>query len=175
MNKIVRTDDRWLWDNNPIEYQANHDSILFHELTLPWPTAEGINDLLKRNDYFWWETKEVTFWSMKIFDNWWNTFIVKFSSEAERDNYIEFIKQNFKYVGNFSEKLEHWRQIPRLSGYFEYEWNYYAIIHWLNKLTDETNPEEWIYKWVIICPSKYYQITQTREKTAEALNNLDIP
>jgi hypothetical protein len=59
-----------------------------------------------------------------------------------------------------------WTQVNPLAEFIKYN---NIVLGWmLNKLTDEINPELWIYKWVIITPSKYFE-NDVNEKINEIL------
>lgn len=175
--KVLTRDDRWLTDVSPINFQARE--IVFHEMTITWWYAKAIEQMLKWNNYFVKEeTYKVGFSSwVEIYHVWWkwNHFVVEYNSKDERDKNIELLKKNFEMNWNiFSKELEEKRQIPEFQWYFDYEWKYYTILNWLNKLTDETNDNLWVFKWVILNPSKYYWISEiSKEVVGEIEGKVD--
>lgn len=98
--------------------------------------------------------------------------MVEYSDISLRNQDIIFLKQRFEAAWKFAKELEEKRQIPEFEWYFEYNWKYYTIVNWLNTLTDEINPEKWIYKWVILNPSKYFDIENEARKIADKVEDI---
>lgn len=172
--QIHTKDDRWLTDVTPITFKS--DDIVFHEMKITWGYAWDIADMIKWNNYFVWEeTYKIEFWEwVELYHVWWewNHFVVEYSSKEERDNNIGLLKKNFEEVEPiFSKELEEKRQIPEFQWHFEYEWKYYTILNWLNKLTAETNKELWIFKWVIVNPRKYFWISEKSGDVVDETNS----
>lgn len=155
---IVTRDTRDLTDISPINFQAK--DIVFYEMKITWNFAWDIEDMVKGNFYFVWkDTKKFPLNNgIEIFDMWWNFFVVEYSDETSRNEDVELLKQRFKESGKFAKELEEKRQVPEFEWYFEYNWKYYIIVNWLNKLTNEINPEKGVYKWVIVNPGKYFEV-----------------
>lgn len=65
-----------------------------------------------------------------------------------------------------SEIVDGCRQIGRNIWEFEYNGKYYLVVYPYNVLTDETNPEKWIFRWVIIDPEKYFKVQSELQKIA---------
>lgn len=59
------------------------------------------------------------------------------------------------------------RQIGESIGDFEWNGKYYLVVYTYNSLTEETAPERWIFKWVIVDMEKY-NITKSQSELAEA-------
>ena len=59
-----------------------------------------------------------------------------------------------------SEAIDEKRQIAENVWYFNYNWKYYLVLYPYNWLTDETNPDKWLYRWVIIDKEKYFWISE---------------
>ncbi|EKE30154.1 MAG: hypothetical protein ACD_2C00035G0003 [uncultured bacterium (gcode 4)] len=171
---ILKEDMRWLTDTTPISYQA--EDIVFHELTIKWIFAHSIENMLKwKLNLINFEPEKINFNAQVIiYDIWWNNFILEYTSQKDRDSDIKLLKEKFKPTKHFAEVLENWRQVPSFDWYFEYEWKYYIIVDWLNSLTDEIDPEKWIYKWVVVNPSKYFKewINTVTDNTAIKVENI---
>ncbi|EKE28171.1 MAG: hypothetical protein ACD_3C00086G0015 [uncultured bacterium (gcode 4)] len=171
---ILKEDTRWLTETTPISYQA--DDIVFHEMKITWVFAHDIKNMLR------WKVNLVNFDPekidfneyVKVYDIWWNNFILEYTSQKDRDFDIKLLKENFKPTKHFAEILENWRQIPSFDWYFEYEGKFYTIVDWLNSLTDEINPEKWIYKWVIVNPSRYFNewVNSVKNDTSTKANDI---
>lgn len=155
---IVTRDTRDLTDVSPITFQAK--DIVFYEMKITWNFARSIEKMVQWDVYFVWkDTKKVSLNNgIEIFDMWWNFFVVEYNDETSRNKDVELLKQRFEESGKFAKELEEKRQVPEFEWYFEYDWKYYIIVNWLNKLTDEVNPEKGVYKWVIINPGKYFEV-----------------
>jgi hypothetical protein len=69
-------------------------------------------------------------------------------------NKINFLK---------SEIIEGTRQIAENIWDFEYNWKYYLVLHPVNSTTSETNPEKWLFRWVIVDYEKYYWLNSEVE------------
>lgn len=170
---IVKKDRRELTDVSPINFQANE--IIFSDMRITWNFARWIEEMVKWNFYFVWKnTQKVGLnWETSVFDMWWNFFVIEYNDQVLRDNDISLLKENFKEDWKFAKELEEKRQIPTFDWYFEYNWNFYIIVNWLNKLTDEINSSLGIYKWVIVNPWKYFEVeNKTREVVWEVRNIL---
>lgn len=171
MNTVTR-DTRGLTDVTLINFQARE--IIFYEMKITWNFAWDIEDMLE------WNMNLINFkfnkialnWSADIFDIWWNLFVVEYSDISLRNQDIIFLKQRFEAAWKFAKELEEKRQIPEFEWYFEYNWKYYTIVNWLNTLTDEVTPEKWIYKWVILNPSKYFEIENEARKIADKVEDI---
>lgn len=170
--QILDRDDRWLTDVNPINYKARE--IVFYEMKICWSYAKVIEHMVKWNNYFAGEeTFKVPFWNEReIFDVSWkgNSFVIEYNNKEKRDKDIELLKKHFELNWkHFTKLLENNRHIPEFDWYFEYDWKFYIIVDWLNKLTDETNSGIWVYKWVIVSPSLYYGVS---EDSKQIVNNI---
>jgi len=173
---IVNKDMRVLTDVTPINYQRTKESIIFYEMWITGNFAGDIEDMIK------WDvrfvpviTKKVLFWIdtwIEVFDMWGNLFVVEYEDVTIRDRDIQLIKKSFQQKGKFSQERKNERQIPEFDGYFDYNGKYYTIIDGLNALTDEINPEKWIYKWVIIHPSRYFQIHTESQEISEKVKGI---
>lgn len=162
MSEILDTDNRWLKDLTPIDYKA--EDIIFYDMKINWNFACSIEDMVK------WDFRFVNKWSQKIsfsdgigiFDMVWNYFVTEYTSEEKRNLDVKSLKNNFKYDDKeiFAQKIEDdWacKQVPEFCWRFEYEWKFYIIVHWLNKLTEEIDSQKGVYKWVIVSPSSYFE------------------
>jgi hypothetical protein len=165
--EIVNNDQRWLTDVNPINFKARE--IVFYEMKITWTYAKAIEQMIEWNNFFVWEkTQKISFDAERqIFDMWWNSMVVEYENKEIRDNDIILFKKYFKEKWHFSEELENWRQVPEFDWYFDYKWKFYIIVDWLNKLTDETDSDLWIYKWVILNPEKFYWVSKIVKKEVD--------
>lgn len=59
------------------------------------------------------------------------------------------------------------RQLGQNIGDFEWNWKYYLVVYTYNNLTDETIPERWVYKGVILDMDKY-NATKPQSELAES-------
>ena len=57
-----------------------------------------------------------------------------------------------------SESIDKNWQLAENTWNFEFNWKYYLVIYPYNSLTDEINPEKWLFRWVIIDSDKYFQV-----------------
>ena len=173
--EILNKDERWLTDVNPINFKT--DDIVFYEMKITWSYAWCIADMVRWNNYFVWEeTFKVPFGDEReVFDvAWkWNSFVIEYQNKESRDKDIDLFKKYFELDWkHFTKLLENNRHIPEFDWYFDYNWKYYIIVDWLNKLTDETNPEIWVYKWVILNPSLYFKIYDELKQTSNSVNEI---
>jgi len=171
---IVNKDTRVLTDVTPINYQKTKGSIIFYEMKITGSFSGCIEEMVKWNYYFSWEnTKKIYFsrW-VEIFDMWGNLFVIEYSDKITRDSDIELLKIHFQAEGKFAKKLENERQVPVFDGYFNYNGKYYTIVDGLNSLTNEVSPEKWVYKWVIISPSKYFQVEKEKKNIFDKIKNI---
>lgn len=166
--EILKTDNRELTDVTPIIFET--DWVIFYDMKVTGNFATIIVEMVKWNFYFMHKnTKKITFdTSKEIYDMAGNYFVIEYKFESERDSDIRWLKDNFKYDEKeiFAKKIiDNWaiRQVPEYDWKFEYNWKYYLIIWALNKLTDEINPEKWLYKWIIIDYDKYYGLNKNVE------------
>lgn len=155
---IVNKDTRELTDVAPINFQAR--KITFFDMKITWSFARWIEEMVQWNFYFVWEDTKKIFLNndTEVFDMWWNFFVIEYIDENLRNQDIELLKQNFQENWKFAKELEEKRQIPTFDWHFEHEWKYYIIVNGLNELTDEKNPEKGIYRWVIVNPSRYFEV-----------------
>lgn len=163
---IVKRDIRELTDVSPINFQARQ--ITFYEMKITWNFAWDIEDMLEWNiDLINFNFNKIELNDgINVFDIWWNLFVVEYSDKFLRDNDINLLKQRFQVAWKFSKELEEKRQVPEFDWYFEYEGKYYTIVDWLNILTDEINPEKWVYKWVIVNPWRYFKVEDELKETS---------
>jgi len=120
-----------------------------------------------------WNYEEIIFNGINIIDFWSNLFLVEIE-ENKLENYKKLLKKNFKQDWFFAKKLENNRQVPEYKWYFRYKWKTYIMVEGLNKLTEETNPELWIYKWVIVNPELYFwkvweEVIEVEDKVGDIL------
>lgn len=146
-----------MWINRLDEYKSEYKfskwNITFYDTDL------NETQLIKIDKYILekWEYKEFIFWNTNIIDFWSNLLLVEITN-LNIENTKKWFTNKFEMDWYFSKELENKRQIPEYKWYFEYKWKIYIMLDWLNKLTDEINPEKWIYKWVIIEPNKYFEV-----------------
>lgn len=59
------------------------------------------------------------------------------------------------------------RQIAENIGDFDWNGKYYLVVYTYNSITDETLPERWIFKWVIVDMEKY-NLTKSKPEILES-------
>jgi len=132
----------------------------------------------KFDDVFWKEIKRwldnhtkypsINFDNDRTLNIFWEEFIiVNYNNVSNRSIDKENFEKRFEKRWKYSTKsFEKWRQIPEVSGYFNYNWEYYLILYNYNALTSEETDS--VYKWVIVNPWKYFkaenQVIETSEK-----------
>jgi len=117
-----------------------------------WPYKEVLNTWLS--------------FSWKHFYNYWDdVFMFEYSSLDELKQDSITWKNKFKKKNAITSETIEWKQILESSWYFEFEWKFYLL--WLlyqDLNEDDNNEERWIYKWVIVNPSKYFKIEDETNK-----------
>lgn len=100
-------------------------------------------------------------------------FMIKADNENFENlyKYKDFIDEIKSNPMHWSEEIDWYKQIPDNSWYFEYKWNYYLVIS-CNDLTDEINEDNWVYKWMIINPEKYYEVKKGIKEVKGKIENV---
>lgn len=171
--EIKTTDTRWLQDITPINFKSRN--IIFYDMTITGNFAWNIEDMLEwNNDLSDLDFKKIEFNNdINIYDLERNFMILESSSKNFRNMNMESLKNNFQKDWNhYSKLLENNRHIPDICWYFDYNDKYYIVIRWLNTLTDEINPEKWIYKWVIIDSEKYFEVSNEVQKVVSKIEQI---
>lgn len=89
----------------------------------------------------------------------WAEFVLLYSNKEKRERDIKLFKEKFKQKGIFSEEISPWIQIVNPIWPFEYNWMIWLWVEWLNNYNDTaTNLENWLYRWIILDPEKYFWI-----------------
>lgn len=89
----------------------------------------------------------------------WAEFILLYSNSSKRERDIKLFREKFKQKGIFSEEISPWIQIVNPIWPFEYNWIIWLWVEWLNDYNDNaTNLENWLYRWIILDPEKYFWI-----------------
>jgi hypothetical protein len=98
------------------------------------------------------EYKEYDYWTKKIYELNWNTFLLKYSSLEVRD--YEYYEFNINDISNwnYSEILRDWNFFPKVWPYFNIWKNYFIILYTKNRLTEVM--DKWVFKGLIIDPVK---------------------
>lgn len=103
-----------------------------------------------------------------------NYILIEYSDKNIRDNDI---KNNSKInIINpiKSEAVDNDKQLAENVWNFEYNWKYYLVVYPYNALTDENNPNLWLYKWIIIDSDKYFWISEDSEnRVKETVDKVD--
>lgn len=68
-----------------------------------------------------------------------------------------------------SEKIDWNKQLAENTWNFEYNWRFYLVLNPYNSFTDETNPEKWLYKWVIIDSDKYFWVCEKLKEVVKGV------
>lgn len=120
------------------------------------------------------DSDKVTFWDNLIYNFYWNHFIIEYSDLNKINDNILYFTNNFEKIEDSfnSVEFENNLQIPEYIWYFKYDWKQYIILKWCNKFTDEINPEKWIYRWVIIEPDKYFEVTSEVQKVVSKVEDI---
>ncbi len=95
--------------------------------------------------------------SLWVYSRWYS--LIEYSSKETRDIDEKLFDEKFKKVkAIMSESYENDRQIPEATWSFEYNWKFYLTIYNCNPLTEEINPNIWVFKWMILNPQKYFEV-----------------
>ncbi len=119
-------------------------------------------------------------WEIPKFDNnrniihwlYMDYILIEYDSKNNRDLDI---KNNEKIeILNFAKSkiIWEWNQIAENMGEFEYNWKYYLVTYPYNPLSDEINPEKWVYKWVIVNSNKYFEVETEIKETSWKINDI---
>ncbi len=82
------------------------------------------------------------------------------------------MKEKINIINPIKTEVIDWdKQIAEPVWYFDFNWKYYLVINPYNSFTEETNPELWIYKWVIVNPELYFWKIWKEVRKVE--NNID--
>lgn len=135
-------------------------------------------------DVFWKDIKRFLDWQKQpndikfdvdrtIFLDRPTSIVLRYSSEIERNKDIRILNAYFQMENEYiSKKLEWDRQLPQVAGYFDYGWNYYLVLRNYHSQTDETDSEQWVYKWIYVNPQKYCE-QNWLEIPLESMDELD--
>lgn len=88
----------------------------------------------------------------KIHQFFWNTFIVEYKNKEIRDTDRNLLKKHFKPTRHLSQQEDDGSQVPETDFKVDYEWKYYLSVNAHLKLSNDTNLNKWVYKWVIFNP-----------------------
>lgn len=103
--------------------------------------------------------------SLWVYSRWYS--LIEYSLKETRDIDEKLFDEKFKRIkAIMSESYENDRQIPEATWSFEYNQKFYLTIYNCNPLTEEINPDIWVYKWVIVNPQKYFEVWNEVEKVA---------
>jgi hypothetical protein len=99
-----------------------------------------------------------------IIDSVYSDYIlVEYSDKNVRDRDIRN-NSKINIINSLkSEKIDWDKQLAENTWNFEYNWKYYLVLNPYNPFTEETNPDLWIYKWIIIDSDKYFWINEKVE------------
>ena len=157
-----KIDEYISWDKDITIFNVKKDyaTNIFNEYT---------NFLLK-----WW--KLLKFDKVRsIIDNiYWDIILIEYNDKINRDNDSNLMDSKINIINPIkSEELDKKRQIAEPIWKLDLDWKYYLFLYPYNWTTDETNPELWIYKWVILNPELYFWETGLEiEKNKGAIKGL---
>jgi len=122
----------------------------------------------------------IEWWKLPTFDNdrniitdLYSDFIfIEYDNEKVRKGDIENNKKIQKTSIVKSEPIDEIRQLAENVWEFEYNWKIYLVLSPLNALTDETNPEKWIFRWVIVNSDKYFEVNKQVEESNKKLKSI---
>ena len=100
-----------------------------------------------------------------IFQFFWNSFIVEYSSSQERDADRTLFKEHFKPTQYFAQAEADGCQVPQVDFYVDDHGKSYLLIQAHLKLTDVTDVQKGIYRGVIVDSKKYFQVSQAVSDT----------
>jgi hypothetical protein len=150
------------------EHTICENWIKFEHTKLATSAIKEIANFLKSKDTPW-----IQFDNERIiYQRNGNFFIIEYKSEevmkGERETFLTYFKTE-----NFFPKREKggW-QIPEVDFEAEYKWKYYLLLEALLKLKEQTITEKWVYKWVIINPKKYFNITNERKNSKKRVKDI---
>ncbi len=108
----------------------------------------------------WWEKHD--FWpDLKVGNDFYSPdfLFVEYPGDVNLQTSLTQLNSKFKKVNILSsEKYDNDRQVPEVVWIFQHNWNCYIVLYAYNPLTEEINPEKWVYKWVIVNPGKYFEV-----------------
>lgn len=142
-----------------------------------FPKIDWVKDWVPYDVLFYKVFKHLESWILSTqFDNErqvyhniyaWDYSLIEYSSKEIRDLDEKLFDEKFKKVkAIMSESYENDRQIPEATWSFEYNQKFYLTIYNCNPLTEEINPDIWVYKWIILNPQKYFEVQSEVEKVS---------
>ena len=127
-----------------------------------WPYAEALQNWI---DFAW-----------KRFYNYWEDVLMFEYSSLEGLNQDKTSWEKiFKKKNAITSETINWKQPLESSWFFEFNWKYYLL--WLlyqDIDKDDNNEEEWVYKGVIINPSRYFRTEDAGNHFSQKVNWLLI-
>lgn len=101
-----------------------------------------------------------------------DAFVFKYSSLEELKKDSESWKKIFKKKNSLTSEKIDWNQVLESSWYFEYEWKFYLIwILYFDIDEENTDESKWLYKWVIVSPSSYFEGDEIIESLSSRTEN----
>jgi len=83
--------------------------------------------------------------------------LIEYNDKKIRDKDKKLMQEKINIINPIKTDIIDWdKQIAEPVWYFDLNWKHYLIISPYNPFTEETNPELWIYKWVIVNPESYF-------------------
>lgn len=127
---------------------------LFWSFNWEWPHEEVLNN--------WIEFSE-----KKFYIYWEHIFLFEYSNMDNLNEDSSNWKERLKKVNSLTTETIEWKQILESSWYFEYNWKYYLLGLLYQDLNEDDNDENnWVYKWVIVNPTKYFKLHDESKKVA---------
>ena len=137
-----------------------------------WNVSETfLNDMARSFNWVWYYKdilkQWINFWWKKFYNYWDDIFMFEYSSLEELNQDMENWKKKFKKKNALTSETINWRQILESSWFFEFNWKFYLL--WLlyqDANEDDNNENNWIYKWVIINSSKFFEVEDETKKVS---------
>ncbi len=105
----------------------------------------------------WWNLVRFDEKRNVINDIYWDIILLEYNDKKARDNDYILMDKNIDIINPIKSKELDWnRQIAEPIWKLDLNWKYYLFLYPYNWLTEEINPDLWIYKWVIINPELYF-------------------
>lgn len=131
---------------------------------LEWVPLSMYNDLL---EYIleWWNIPKFDE-NRKIIDNIYLDYIlIEYVNKDIRNNDMKN-NSHINIINPIKSETIDWdKQLAQNVWNFEYNNKYYLVVYPYNAVTDETDSEKWLYKWVIIDSDKYFEVNNQAKKT----------
>jgi len=140
-------------------------------------TVENVPSWIPYNPFTSFSRFLIEWWKISTFDNerniltdLYSDFIfIEYSNEEVRKSDIKNNKK-IKIISPIKSEVIDWnKQLAENSWEFEYNWKFYLVLSPINTLTNETNPEKWVFRWVIVDSNKYFAVNNQAKEISEKI------